>query len=83
MNKYLLRLALVVNTSHSQFIDNLTNIIIYVLYTYNSEGKWVEIKDLPKAIEEVSGLEFTEKEIQQAIKERVTFFVKPKGRHLY
>lgn len=82
MNKYLLRLALVVNTSHSQFIDNLTNIIIYVLYTYNSEGKRVKIKDLPKAIEEVSGLEFTEKEIQQAIKERGTFFCETKGKAL-
>lgn len=82
MNKYLLRLALVVNTSHSQFIDNLTNIIIYVLYTYNSEGKRVKIKDLPKAIEEVSGLEFTEKEIQQAIKERGTFFCETKGKEL-
>ena len=74
MNEYLLKLALVVNTSHSKFIDNLTNIIIYVLYTYNSERKQIKIDDLPKAIEEVSGLEFTIKEIQQAIKEQGEFF---------
>lgn len=79
MSEYLLRLALVVNTSHSKFIDNLTNIIVYVLYTYNFDGKQIKLEDLPKAIEEVSGLEFTEKEIQQAIKEQSTFFCKTKG----
>lgn len=78
MNEYLLRLALVVNTSHSKFIDNLTNIIVYVLYTYNSEGKQIKLEDLPKIIEEVSGLEFTEKEIQQAIKEQSPFFCETK-----
>ena len=67
MNEYLLKLALVVNTSHSKFIDNLTNIIIYVLYTYNSEGKQIKIEDLPKAIEKISGLEFTIKEIKRYI----------------
>lgn len=79
MNEYLLRLALVVNTSHSKFIDNLTNIIVYVLYTYNSEGKQVKLKELPEAIEKLSGLEFTEKEIQQAIKEQATFFCETRG----
>lgn len=78
MNEYLLRLALVVNTSHSKFVDNLTNIIVYVLYTYNSEGKQIKLENLSKAIEEVSGLEFTEKEIQQAIKEQATFFCETK-----
>ena len=82
MDEYLLRLALVVNTSHSKFIDNLTNIIIYVLYTCNSEKKQIKIEDLPKAIEEVSGLEFTIKEIQQAIKEQGTFFCETKGKVL-
>lgn len=78
MNEYLLRLALVVNTSHSRFIDNLTNIIVYVLYTCKSEGKKVKVDDLPKAIETLLGLEFTEKEIKQAIKEQATFFYKTK-----
>ncbi len=82
MNEYLLKLALVVNTSHSKFIDNLTNIIIYVLYTYNSEGKQIKIEDLPKAIEKISGLEFTIKEIQQAIKEQGSNFYEISGKVL-
>ena len=47
MKEYLLRLALVVNTSHSKFIDNLTNIIVYVIYYYNSKGKRTKLSDLP------------------------------------
>ena len=82
MNEYLLKLALVVNTSHSKFIDNLTNIIIYVLYIYNSEGKQIKIEDLPKAIEKISGLEFTIKEIQQAIKEQGSNFYEISGKVL-
>lgn len=82
MNEYLLKLALVVNTSHSKFIDNLTNIIIYVLYTYNSEGKQIKIEDLPKAIEKISGLEFTIKEIQQAIEEQGSNFYEISGKVL-
>lgn len=82
MNEYLLKLALVVNTSHSKFIDNLTNIIIYVLYTHNSEGKQIKIEDLPKAIEKISGLEFTIKEIQQAIEEQGSNFYEISGKVL-
>ena len=82
MNEYLLKLALVVNTNHSKFIDNLTNIIIYVLYTYNSEGKQIKIEDLPKAIEKISGLEFTIKEIQQAIEEQGSNFYEISGKVL-
>ena len=66
MNEYLFRLALVVNTSHSKFIDNLTNIIIYALYVSNIENKEIHICELKNTIEELSGLEFTEKEINQA-----------------
>ena len=78
MKEYILKLALVVNTSHSKFIDNLTTIIIYVLYTYNLEGKQVKLEDLPNAIEKLAGLEFTEKEIRQAIKEKALFFYETK-----
>ena len=65
VNEYLFRLALVVNTSHSKFIDNLTNIIIYVLYVLNLENKEIHICELKNTIEELSGLEFTEKEIDR------------------
>ena len=74
MNEYLFRLSLVVNTSHSKFIDNLTNIIIYVLYVLNLENKEIHICELKNTIEELSGLEFTEKEIKQALTESESYF---------
>lgn len=76
MNEYLLRLALVVNTSHSKFIDNLTNIIVYVVYYYNSKEKQTRLSDLPDLIEEMSGLEFTEKEINEVLEKQTTYFCK-------
>lgn len=74
VNEYLFRLALVVNTSHSKFIDNLTNIIVYVLYVSNLENKEIHICELKNTIEELSGLEFTEKEINQALTESESYF---------
>ena len=74
MNEYLFRLALVVNTSHSKFIDNLTNIIVYALYVSNLEKKEIHICELKNTIEELSGLEFTEKEIKQALTGRESYF---------
>ena len=50
MNEYLFRLALVVNTSHSKFIDNLTNIIVYAVYVSNLENKEIHIIQLDRSI---------------------------------
>lgn len=68
MNDYLFQLAMVINTSHENFYENLLNIIIYVMYTIEREEDAVSFYEVAADIEEKIKLEFTEKEIRKAIR---------------
>ena len=48
MNENMLRMALVINTSHDNFIKNLSNILLYLLYNDGSPNQYTadELKDL-------------------------------------
>ncbi len=80
VNNYLFRLALVVNTSHAKFYDNLANIIVYVLYV--DDKTELTVGEITQQILEKLSLEFTEKEILAAIQGTPSLFIcRPK--HLY
>lgn len=67
MNDYLFQVAMVINTSHDNFYDNLMNIVIYVLGCDVEEAIALSVQDIMQNIENKIKLEFTEKEIQKAI----------------
>ena len=75
VNDYLFRLALVINTSHSKFNDNLASIIIYILYMNRDIQPSMSIDGLEQGIREYLGLEFTTKEILQSIKADSNLFI--------
>ena len=67
MNENMLRMALVINTSHDNFIKNLSNILLYLLYNDGSPNQYTadELKDL---VEKTIHLQFTVNEIESALK---------------
>ena len=67
MNENMLRMALVINTSHDNFIKNLSNILLYLLYNDGSPNQYSadELKDL---VEKTIHLQFTVNEIESALK---------------
>lgn len=73
INEYLFRLALVVNTSHSKFYDNLTNIIIYILYVEQSAD--LSVNEIVLFAQEKLGLEFASKEVLAATRQNQQLFV--------
>ena len=74
VNDYLFRLALVVNTSHSRFNDNLTSIIIYILYSQKEQTPVMNANEIAKAIHVSLDLEFTPKEIERCMRENSSQF---------
>lgn len=67
MNDYLFQLAMVINTSHDNFFENLMNIVIYILGCDKNVVS-LGIQEIANDIEKKIKLEFTEKEINKAIK---------------
>lgn len=67
MNNDMLRLAIVINTSHSVFWYNLCNVIIYVLYVNRDEKNSMSESEIKNGILNKLYLEFTEKEIKLAV----------------
>ncbi len=61
-----LRLALVINTNHSKFTDNLSNVIIYILSEGADNG--ITALEIHDEIKSKIGLIFTEKEIKNSIR---------------
>lgn len=82
MNEYLIRLALVIKTSHSKFVENLTSIIVYVIYSLNLEEKEAKIENLSNDVERISGLEFTQKEIIQVVNESPSYIYQTRNGRL-
>lgn len=82
MNEYLIRLALVIKTSHSKFVENLTSIIVYVIYSLNLEEKRSKIENLSNDVERISGLEFTQKEIIQVVNESPSYIYQTRNGRL-
>ncbi len=68
MNDYLFQLAMVINTSHDNFYENLMNIVIYILGCDVENVVSLGIQEIVNDIEKKIKLEFTEKEINKAIK---------------
>lgn len=68
MNDYLFQLAMVINTSHDNFYENLMNIVIYILGCDVENVVSSSIQEIVNDIEKKIKLEFTEKEINKAIK---------------
>lgn len=68
MNDYLFQLAMVINTSHDNFYENLMNIVIYILGYDVDNVVSLCIQEIANDIEKKIKLEFTEKEINKAIK---------------
>ena len=66
MNESILRMALVINTSHDSFAKNVANIVLYFLYN-NGSPVQRSIKDLKEIIKNNSYIEFTEYEIESAL----------------
>ena len=75
MNEYLFRLALVINTSHSRFNDNLANIVVYILFMSRDSSALMSVSEIQTGIRKKLGLEFTTKEITQCIVENTSLFV--------
>lgn len=67
MNNYLFQLAMVINTSHENFYENLLNIIIYVMSSQEKSDDAMKISEIQCCIEKNIRLEFTEKEIYKAV----------------
>ena len=67
MNDYLFQVAMVINTSHDNFYDNLMNIVIYILGYDLEKVIALSAQEIMQDIENKIKLEFTEKEIQKAI----------------
>lgn len=67
MNDYLFQVAMVINTSHDNFYDNLMNIVIYILGCDMKKVIALSVQEIMQNIENKIKLEFTEKEIQKAI----------------
>lgn len=63
----LLRMALVIDTSHSRFQENLVNVIAYVINEEENKGKIIHKSDLPDVIRNSFTLEFTTDEINSSI----------------
>lgn len=63
----MLRLALVINTNHSKFTDNLANVIVYILYSKKDEGTGLNIDQINNEIVSSTGLTFTIKEIKNTL----------------
>lgn len=63
----LLRLSLVVNTNHSQFMDNLVSVILYALNIKKDSYNGLTIYEIRKIIIDNTCLDFSESEIAQAI----------------
>ena len=64
MNQDLLRLIMIMNTSHQDFTHNLLNVIKYVMFC---SKRSLSLSDVRCGILEKVGLEFTEQEIRRAI----------------
>ena len=75
MNDYLFRLALVVNTSHSKFNDNLASIVVYILFMDRESSALMSVSEIQAGIRRNLGLEFTTKEISQCITENSSLFI--------
>lgn len=75
VNDYWIRLALVVNTGHSRFNDNLASIIIYTLYSACELQHTLSADDIREIIRNKLGLEFTTKEIYICVKEKSNYFI--------
>lgn len=70
MNNGLLRLAFIVNTDHSQFIDNVADIVTYMVATsYGAEG--LSIEDIQQRIENCLYITFSREEIESGVKRAI------------
>lgn len=67
MNDYLFQLAMVMNTSHENFYENLLNIVIYVMESQEINIDAMNISEIKEYIDVNIRLEFTEKEIGKAM----------------
>lgn len=66
MNENLLRMALVINTSHDNFLKNLSNVVLYLIYN-NGDQKQYDIDQIRKEIKQDLYMEFTYEEIEDAV----------------
>lgn len=72
MNDYLFQLAMVMNTSHENFYENLLNIVIYVMESQEINIDAMNISEIKEYIDVNIRLEFTEKEIGKAMQMGIT-----------
>lgn len=70
----LFRMALVIDTSNSRFLENLVNVIVYVIKEEEDKGNLVHKSDLPDIIKQSSTLEFTMDEINSSINSFKKYF---------
>ena len=66
MNENLLRMALVINTSHDNFLKNLSNVVLYLIYNDGDQRQY-DIDQIRKEIKEDLYMEFTYEEIEDAV----------------
>lgn len=67
MNENLLRMALVINTSHDNFLKNLSNVVLYLIYNDGNQKQY-DIDQIRNEIKEDLYMEFTYEEIEDAVK---------------